>query len=124
MAKLKLIYTAEGTAPREFVVDMGSPPFPLMRETEQVTDWPWGTFKQRLEDESAIAWQALLWWLRKTNGERGLRLEHVTFDLENEIDFEAECRCGEWVSAEDGDHECPVDEDETGDKVGDVDPEA
>jgi hypothetical protein len=124
MSKLKLIYTAEGADAREFVVDMGSPPFALMKQTEELTGWPWGVFKQRLEDESAIAWASLLWWLRKNNGERGLRVEHVTFDLQNEIDFEAECRCGEWVSAEDSDHECLADQDETGDKVGDADPEA
>ncbi len=122
MSKLKLIYSAEGATAREFVVDLANPPFPLMRETERVTDWPWGVFRQRLEDESAIAWQALLWWLRKNDTERGLRIEHVSFDL-NEIDFEAECSCGEWVSATGGDHECAADDAEV-DGVGDVDPEA
>jgi hypothetical protein len=122
MAKLKLTYSPEAATPREFVVDMGNPPFPLMRDTELKTDWPWGIFQERLENQSAIAWQALLWALRKADEPR-LKLEWVTLDW-SELDIAGECpTCKGWVS--DSDHECETegDEDEV-DEVGDVDPEA
>jgi hypothetical protein len=124
MAKLKLIYSPEAATPREFVVDMGNPPWDIMFATEKATDWPWGVFQERLENQSAIAWRALLWVLRKRDEAR-LKIEYVELNWE-ELDIEAECpKCKGWVS--DGDHECPVSGDEVaeaGDEVGDVDPEA
>jgi hypothetical protein len=121
MSKLKLIYSPEAATPREFVVDMGNPPWDIMYATEKETDWPWGEFEERLGNRSAIAWRALLWVLRKRDEPR-LKVEWVELNWE-ELDIEAECpKCRDWIT--DNDHECASEDDDPEEVAGEVDPEA
>lgn len=120
MAKLRLIYTPEGGSKRTFEIDMGNPAWDIMYATEKVTDWPWAVFQERLENQSAIAWRALLWVLRKRM-EPKLALDSVELNWA-ELDPEAQCPdCEEWVSEEG--HECPAEvvEADAHEYVADVD---
>lgn len=121
MAKLmfKVIYHPEGGSPREWVVDLLNPAWDITYATEKATDWPWAVFRDKLQQESAIALRALLWTLRKRD-EPKLAIESVQPDL-SEIDYAAQCpRCEGWVTTADDDtHECPEPEPEV-----DPDPEA
>lgn len=109
----KVIYTPEGGSKREWTIDLVNPAWDITYATEKATDWPWGVFRDRLRQESAVALQALLWTLRKRD-EPKLALESVRPDMD-EIDYAAACpQCGEWVTTEDDTpHECadvPVEE--------------
>ena len=114
MAKLpfKVIYTPEGGSPREWVIDLVNPAWDLTYSTEKATDWPWGVFREKLQQESAVALQALLWVLRKRD-EPKLVIESVRPDM-SEVDFAAQCpACEEWVTtADDREHDCPEPEPE------------
>ena len=103
----KVIYTPEGGSPREWVIDLVNPAWDVTYTIEKTTDWPWGVFRERLGQESAIALQALLWALRKRD-EPKLALSSVRPDGD-EIDYAATCpECGTWVTTTDVDvHECP-----------------
>jgi hypothetical protein len=84
-----------------------------MSQTERATDWPWEDFRDRLARQSAMAFQALLWVLRKRDEPR-LQLTSVEVDFD-ELDFEAECpACKQWVDQtsidESGGHDCTPDE--------------
>jgi hypothetical protein len=113
MAKnIKVIYTPEGGSRKEWTVDLENPAWDITFATEKATDWPWAVFRQRLMSESAIAYRALLWVLRKRD-EPKLAIESVQPAMD-EIDFAAECPdCKEWVSTEDDttEHVCSADAD-------------
>lgn len=97
--KIKLIYTPEGGSRREWVVDLARPAWDITFATEKATDWPWGVFVERIQNQSAIALRALLWVLRKRDEPR-LQLDSMTIDLD-ELDFAGQCpSCEEWVSDE------------------------
>lgn len=93
---MKIIYTPEGASKQEWVIDLQNPAWDLTFATEKATDWPWAEFVGRIENQSAIAWRALLWALRKRM-EPKLTLESVVPNMD-ELDFEGQCpRCSEWV---------------------------
>lgn len=105
--KMKVIWKPEGAQPREWVFDRGNPQWDIIFATEKATDWPWVPFLERLDSHSAIAWQALLWVLRKRDEQR-LRLEWVEIDDWSQIAMEVECPgCGGWINAQ-SDHECDL----------------
>ncbi len=123
MAKLpfKVIYTPEGGSPREWEIDLVNPAWDLTYATEKATDWPWAVFRDKLQQESAIALQALLWALRKRD-EAKLAIDSVRPDMD-ELDFAAQCpTCEEWVTTADGgEHDCPEPDEEP---EAEPDPEA
>jgi hypothetical protein len=129
MAKnIKIIYSPEGGSQREWIFDLENPPWDITYATEKATDWPWGVFRARFMNESAIALRALLWVLRKRD-EPKLQLDSVVPDP-SELAYEGQCPdCGEWVSTDDDDpdagHKCTSEAQDggTGDE-GDSDPEA
>lgn len=102
----KVIYNPEGGSPREWTIDLVNPDWDVTFATEKATDWPWGVFRERLAQESAVALQALLWTLRKRD-EPKLGLDSVRPDMA-EVDFAVRCpSCEEWVSTgDDVEHEC------------------
>lgn len=109
----KVIYKPEGGSPREWTIDLVNPAWDVTYAIEKATGWPWGVFREKLGQESAVALQALLWTLRKRDEPR-LSLESVRPDGD-EIDYAAACPlCGTWVTSEDDvEHDCsgvPVEE--------------
>lgn len=108
----KLIYTPEGGSPKEWILDLNNPAWDITYATEKATDWPWGVFVDRIQNQSAIALRALLWVLRKRDEPR-LALESVIPNMD-EIDFAGLCpRCEEWI--DDEGHMCSSAEPEQGD---------
>lgn len=100
---MKIIYTPEGASKQEWVIDLQNPAWDLTFATEKATDWPWATFVERIQNQSAIAMRALLWVLRKRTEPR-LTLEAVVPNFD-ELDFAAQCsRCEAWFDTED--HSC------------------
>lgn len=119
----KVIYKPEGGSPREWTIDLVNPSWDVTYTIEKATGWPWGVFRERLAQESALARQALLWALRKRDEPR-LALDSVRPEG-GEWDAAVTCPlCGTWITTEDvEEHVCPdapVDEPQE----GEPDPEA
>lgn len=103
----KVIYKPEGGSPREWTIDLVNPAWDVTYTVEKATDWPWGVFRERLTQESAVALRALLWTLRKRD-EPKLALDSVRPDGD-EVEFAAQCpQCDTWITTEDdSEHTCP-----------------
>ncbi|WP_418059940.1 hypothetical protein [Pimelobacter simplex] len=111
---IKIVYTPENGSRRDWTIDLQNPAWDVTFATEKATGWPWAQFVDRIENQSAIALQALLWVLRKRD-EPKLQLDSVRPNMD-ELDFEGQCgRCKEWV--DDDSHLCAPAEPERDDDV-------
>jgi len=104
--KMKVIYKPEAATEREWIVDRANPDWSVSYPVETETGWGWLEFVSRLDGMSSIAWRALLWALRKEDGEPRLRPEWVQVAW-SELDLRLQCpRCEEWAVPQG--HECEV----------------
>lgn len=84
--KVRLVWTPAMGSQQEWTFDALKPQWDVASKTEIATGWPWDTFRDKLAQESAIAYRAILWALRQ-RAEPRLDLESVEANFD-ELDFE------------------------------------